>query len=478
MTFHGTREGKENWGSGSGFNIRSARSRIRDPEAPATPKLDLALGHLFPDRIGGMNETILRTVFSLALAAGFSGLAAGAAEVSSATNPPTPPPRVTKPELPQVCLEAKDPIVSDRRGPCSVEIVLPKGGLTGLSNQTPAIVRLHGASSQGFPKKSFSFSLDTPASLLAMNPNRHWLLNAAYIDRSLMRHKLAYDLFRSLSRPGHPRFAAESRFVELKLNGSYQGVYLLMEHVDRQRLRFRSYHSNDFSHACIYKARDHGANFAQPGHVGYEQREPDPAIHPSYWKPVDDLDSFVSTVPDSDFFHPQTGLESRLDVDNAMDFHLLVLLTSNADGVDKNFYLACDGQETEPQRQRFLFVPWDYDGTFGRNWDASPFPVEVWLSIHLFDRLLGNAAYRERFLVRWKQLRAREFSLETIQRMTDENARTLGAAVRRNEARWPTTGWPYPDRVTFEEDLAQMRRWTEARLKWLDQYLQGEFGKR
>ena len=377
--------------------------------------------------------------------------------------------------MPRVSLDTKDPIVSDRRVACTVGIVHPKGGGTGLTNPAPAIVRLHGASSQAFPKKSFSFSLEDSAALLAMGENRHWILNAAYIDRSLMRHKLAYDLFRSLSRPGHPRFAADSRFVELKLNGDYQGVYLLMEHVDRQRLRLRSYHSNDFSHACIYKARDHGANFAQPGHWGYEQREPDPTIH-GYWKPLDDLDRFVSTAPDLDFFHPETGVESRLDVDNAMDFHLLVLLTSNTDGIDKNFYLARDGQEAGPQRERFLFAPWDYDSTFGRNWNGSPFPAEIWLSTHLFDRLLANAAYRERFLARWTQLRAREFSLETIQRLIDDNARTLGAGAQRNATRWPTTGWPYPDRLTFEEDLVQMKRWAEARLIWLDQHLQRNFG--
>jgi len=123
-------------------------------------------------------------------------------------------------------------------------------------------------------------------------------------------------------------------------------------------------------------------------------------------------------------------------------------------------------------------VPWDYDSTFGRNWNGSPFPTDIWLSTHLFERLLGNAAYRERFLARWTQLRAREFSLETIQHLMDQNARVLGAAVQRNAARWPTSGWPYPDRLAFEEDLAQMKHWTEARLQWLDQHLQREFGKK
>lgn len=379
--------------------------------------------------------------------------------------------------LPVVFLSAKEPIVAEGRVACGVRVVPPDGGAHGLTNPAPAVARLHGASSQSYPKKSVGFSLEEPAGLLGMEENRHWLLNAAYIDRSLMRHKLAYDLFRSLARPGRPRFAADGRFVELQLNGRYHGVYLLMEHVDRQRLGLRSYRSNDFSHACLYKAIDHGADFAQPGHRGYQQREPDPVARP-YWQPLDELDRFVSAAPDREFFEAETGLASRLDVANAMDFHLLVLLTCNADGIDKNFYLARDGQEAGPQRGRFLFAPWDYDGTFGRNWDASPFPAEVWLSNHLFDRLLENPAYRERFVARWQELRAGEFSLATVCRLMDDNARTLGAAVRRNVARWPTTGWPYPDRLGFEEDLAQMKQWTQRRLQWLDRHIQREFGRR
>src|SRR5262249_54114274 len=146
-------------------------------------------------------------------------------------------------------------------------------------------------------------------------------------------------LFRSLSTANAPRFAAGSRFVELYLNGSYHGVYLLMERVDRQLLGLRAFNSNDVTHACIYKAVDHAANFRQPGHAGYEQRDPDPLIV-AYWKPLEDFNRFASTAPRAELFDQQNGIPSRLDLDNAIDFHLLVLLTSNMDGSDKNFIFA------------------------------------------------------------------------------------------------------------------------------------------
>jgi len=267
------------------------------------------------------------------------------------------------------------------------------------------------------------------------------------------------------------RFASGSRFVELFLDGRYFGVYLLMERVDGKLLELRSYSSNDVAHACIHKAIDHAANFAQAGHAGYDQREPDPLAWP-YWRPLDALTTFVSSAPEAEFFRPEEGIGARLDLDNAIDFHLLVLLTGNADGITKNYFLARNGQESGPVRQRFFFVPWDYDGTFGRNWDGNPFPHTAWLSNHLFDRLLNHAPYRARFVARWKRLREHEFSARLIQRMIDDNARTLGEAARRNAARWPTTGGGYPDELSFEEDIAQMKSWIEARIRWLDADIQ------
>jgi len=373
-----------------------------------------------------------------------------------------------EPNVPVIFLDAKEQVVSDRKVACKLRIVFPKGQPGGTTNALPGVVRFHGASSQAFAKKSFAVTLDAPTALLGMNQSPHWVLNAAYIDRSLMRHKLSYDLFRSLSTTAAPRFAAASRFVEVNFNGDYQGAYLLMERVDRIMFGLRPYNSNEIRHACVYKAIDHAANFSQPGHGGYEQREPDP-LALAYWQPLDSLNKFVSSAPDAQFFDPVTGIASRLDLDNAIDFHLLVLLTSNMDGITKNFIVAADAPAASSVKPRFFFAPWDYDATFGRNWDATVVPPSAWLANHLFDRLLDQPAYRDKFAARWNELRKRAFSAKTIQAMIDNNVRELGPAVQRNAARWPTSTGPYPDRLAFAEDIAQMKLWAEARVKWLDE---------
>jgi CotH kinase protein len=369
--------------------------------------------------------------------------------------------------LPIVYIKTPQEIGSAPKVPCTVKLIPSNGSELGNTNLIIGQIRFHGASSQGYDKKSLALTLDTSTRWLDLQPRRQWVLNAAFVDCSMMRHKLSYDLFQSLSAPGAKRFASSSRFVEVDLNGHYHGAYLLMERVDRSMLGLRRFDKTATNQAVIYKAIDHGANFLELGHSAYEQREPaDEELQ--FWGPLDDLNHFVSQSSDALFFDANLGINSRVDLDNAIDFHLLILFTSNMDGIDKNFLLARDALTATPIKPKFFFVPWDYDATFGRNWEGSRVAPTAWLSNHLFDRLLSNLTYQQRYASRWKVLRKNQFSAENLARRIDDNAQTLGAAAQRNELRWKGITEPGSGQLTFTEDLKQMKRWVTARLQWLD----------
>jgi hypothetical protein len=382
----------------------------------------------------------------------------------AATVPAAPPALPPAAQLPVIHLDVKGPISHDRKTPCTLRFTFPG---TKLNNDTAAgDLRYHGASSLGMPKKSFALTLDDAVAIPGLRKSAHWVLNAAYIDRSLMRHKLSYDLFRALSAEGAPRVASGSRFIELQLNDRYEGVYLLMERVDRSLAGLRKNADGQLARSCMYKVIDHSSDFARPGHRGYEQREPDADDGP-YWGPLDEFTTFTATAPDAEFFDPANGIGSRLDLDNAIDFHLLLLFTSNIDGNDKNFILARDAVLPGKPPPKFFFIPWDYDATFGRSWNAQPVGAQQWLSSYLFDKLLRDAEYRKRFTARWKELREGPFSVARVQGMIDENVRALGDAPARNWERWKNAGG-YPDQLAFEEDIAAMKKWVEDRTAWLD----------
>src|SRR5437667_4093559 len=60
-----------------------------------------------------------------------------------------------EPNVPLVFLEARQHIVSEQKVPCTVKLVCPKGSESSNTISLPGVVRIHGATSQAYSKKSF-----------------------------------------------------------------------------------------------------------------------------------------------------------------------------------------------------------------------------------------------------------------------------------------------------------------------------------
>lgn len=73
-------------------------------------------------------------------------------------------------------------------------------------------------------KRAYSLKLDEKTSLFGMDASKSWTLLANYMDRSNLRNLFAYNLSGRLGM----EYCASS-FVNLYLNGTYQGVYQLCQ---------------------------------------------------------------------------------------------------------------------------------------------------------------------------------------------------------------------------------------------------------
>ena len=91
------------------------------------------------------------------------------------------------------------------------------------------------------PKKPYKLKLDSKASLLGMPAGKTWVLLANYDDKSLLRDQVAFEVGRRVGMAWTPN----SRFVELFLNGQYEGNYQLTEEIkiDNNRVNIRNVHA-------------------------------------------------------------------------------------------------------------------------------------------------------------------------------------------------------------------------------------------
>lgn len=76
------------------------------------------------------------------------------------------------------------------------------------------------------PKKPYRIKLDKKANLCGMGSSKHWVLLANYMDRSLMRNTLAYNLSGSMGMTN-----MSTVWVDVVLNGEYIGNYQLCENI-------------------------------------------------------------------------------------------------------------------------------------------------------------------------------------------------------------------------------------------------------
>ncbi len=76
---------------------------------------------------------------------------------------------------------------------------------------------------------------------------------------------------------------------------------------------------------------------------------------------IESVRDFILESSDEEFTQQ---IASFFDLENVIDWHLLLLITNNSDGILKGFYLYKINEET-PLR----IAPWDYDHSFGRDGD-------------------------------------------------------------------------------------------------------------
>lgn len=105
--------------------------------------------------------------------------------------------------------------------------------MTGASNKkwnfeaVSASIRGRGNSTWKNPKKPYALKFDIKQEITGFPEHKRWVLLANYLDNSFIRNDCAFYLSKTFEMDWTPR----GNFVDLVLNGEYQGLYWLGEDV-------------------------------------------------------------------------------------------------------------------------------------------------------------------------------------------------------------------------------------------------------
>ena len=313
-------------------------------------------------------------------------------------------------------------------------------------------IRTRGRWSQRFPKKSYAVEIpDGEAALAGMPADDDWILYAAYNDRTLIRNVLAYDTARFMGR-----YAARTRFVELRLNGRYHGVYVLMEKLEANRARVRG----DFLLEITSRR---------------QARRKDPSFRtPVLGKPVvwadperDDLERVQALAIRDRVARAERTLyrggpwRRHLHAGAAVDYLLVQELFKNQDAMQASAFVTGAGGRLR------LGPVWDFDFSSGNSHRAPSRFLHGWMAAERpwAERLYAARGFRRQMARRWAQLRRAGLRARLL-RSVDAYTRALTPAALRDSRRWKPGG--DRPRGTHAGHVRELRRWLDRRIAWLD----------
>lgn len=411
--------------------------------------------------------------------------------------------------LPIISINTSGAAIPDEPKVAARISVFDKGpGAVNSISDTPALtcrigIELRGSTSQSFPKKPYGFETRTDldsnlnVSLLGLPAENDWVLYAPYNDKTFLRDILAYRLG-ALMGNYTPRFAP----CELFLNGSYQGVYILMERIKQGTNRVNiakltplDNSGKDLSGGYIFKIdKTSGSNNDGWTSAYHPKQLPDKYINFIYHEPRPDVitvqqksyikyfvGQFETTLASTNYTDDIMGYRKFIDLNSFVDYFIINEISKNVDGYRISSFFHKD---REDRGNKIVAGPlWDYNLAFGNanyyegastsGWVITSIPnSDNWQVPFWWLRFLDDPVFYRTLRERYTSFRQNVLKTENIHAWIDSMAIVFEEPQVRNYQKWPVLGtylWPNPYiGSTYQQEVDYMKRWIRDRLAWMD----------
>lgn len=325
-----------------------------------------------------------------------------------------------------------------------------------------ARVKFRGGMSSQYDKHSYTVKLPGDYAIGGMPADNDWIINASYIDKTFMRHKLSFDLFRKMS---DDNIAPRSGYGEVYQNGHFQGLYVLMERLDGTRLKIDKKDTNSF----IFKDPPLLYTDVSPYNRDtlYRDSQKYPGLHKGERSgELKKLENLIFRASDENF---TDSVFYYLNRENLIDWKIILLLANNSDGQLKNYFI----YRTD-STSRLKIAIWDYDHSFGRDGDNEYNMLDRVIDerrVNLFKRLfkLNPENFEGRLQQRWKDLRNDWLDSEYLFDQIGEMNKTIRPYIEPNAARWPVDSDWYYDDNNYKQELDILYEFIPRRIEQLDE---------
>jgi hypothetical protein len=392
---------------------------------------------------------------------------------------------------------------------------LPNAG----DSDDTAVFHLHGTSTTEMPKLPYHIALTTSLDLLnamglscpyvtdgkakpTCDKSKSYILLANYDDKTLLHDWAASALANAIPIGGayldspadspSPSgtavlmpWAAHSLFVELYLNGAYEGNYQLIEEVkvDSHRVNINELAETDITDDVtggylleIDQHQDEAFVFDTPQGLPIGLIDPDFTPDPEVPQQTTYISDYVDTAEtalfSSNFTDPALGWRAYFDEASAVNFYIVNDLMGNQDGGD--FYSSNYLYKNIDNSLLYMGPIWDFDISAG-NVNYSPIvnPTVPWMQQQAiwYKQWFTDPGFKADVVKQWNALKDNGVFSNWMTSIPVQ-AKTLEQSQANNFSRWPMLGmevWPNSEAVgTYDGEVQQFTNWLQLRFSYLD----------
>lgn len=311
-------------------------------------------------------------------------------------------------------------------------------------------IRIRGHSSREFDKPPYLLKLCTEdgaerdEALLGMSEHNEWALHGPFLDKSLIRNYIFYNLSGEIMD-----YAPNCRFCEVILDGDYKGVYLLVETItageDGRLPIIMKKKNNVLSGYLLRIDRPTEADLESLRDVDvysertYVQRMDVAIRYPGKGRLTEELkeriekdfSAFEKAMYSYDYDSGDYRFETYIDVDSFADYYLINSITSNMDAGRFSTYLY------KTIGGKYKLCVWDFNNCCNNFVDdETDEQFDGVRSAVYFNMLFRNEDFVKHVISRYRELRETIFDEEYLRKYIDDTLAFLGPAIDRNSARW------------------------------------------
>ena len=317
-----------------------------------------------------------------------------------------------------------------------------------------------------YDKKGYQIKFAEKTSVLGMKAAKKWILLANASDDSLMRNMIALDLSKELEMA----YTTDYRYVDLWIDGGYQGTYLIGEKAEIGGSRL------DLEDGLGVLMELDNAFYAEEDFWFYESLLD---AHYTVKESVEEEDenqiryamaSFQNALEQFALYLYQTpsgqvtleALSSLIDVDSFAKYYLITEYALNREANNSSFYWYKDGESDVLH----LGPVWDFDTCMG-NEDLDVNQYYEHLYNPVMNRLLASPA----FYGRVKEIRNRyDAAFRKLAGRVDSYQKQIGTSAYMNYIRWNTLGGTNPKGYsdfadTYGESVSNLKNWLSGRYR-------------